>query len=136
MPNQNPMTVTIKKSTLLTKLQANRDKHRADYDKAMKNWRHEIAEEAKKIVMEAEEGTLQGMNGDHRHRGADKSHPLSTAIFDEPASFLESYTTTIGMLEMCEDQTIVLGHVQFRCYVQDEWEWKRDWMFSNSKYLG
>ncbi len=133
MPNQAPITVKIKTSLLVTKLRANKEKHRANYDTAMKSWRKEIAEAAKKVVAEAEEGTLKGMGGNYRHTTS--THPLSTAINDEPASHLDSYTTTIEMFEMCEDEEIVMGHTQFRCYVQDEWEWKQEWSASNSKYL-
>lgn len=128
------MSVTIKKNELLAKLQENKEKHRYDYEKAMKNWRKEVAEEGKKVFVEAEEGTLNGMGGNGRSRGT-TSHPLITAIFDEPECHLDDYSTAIGMLEMSVDDTVVLGHGQFRCYVQDEWDWKRDWMFSNSKYL-
>ena len=113
MPNQAPMTVKIKKDALLEKLRENKGAHRANYDTAMKSWRKEIAEAAKKVVAEAEEGTLKSMGGNYRHTTS--THPLSQAINDEPANHLESYTTTIEMFEMCEDETIVMGHTQFRC---------------------
>ncbi len=131
----NPMTVKVKKSTLLTKLRANKEKHRDEYDKAMTNWRKEVAKEARKVVGEAEEGTFSGSSiSKGRARGA-PSHPLTTVLYEEPDTHLAEYTTVIGMLEMSEDETIVLGHGQFLCYVEDEWDWKKDWMFSNSKYL-
>lgn len=136
MPSPSPMSVTIKKDKLLSTLRANREQHRADFQKAMKNWRRDVSEEARKVVIAANEGTLKGMSGTHRHNNrGDTSHPLNIVIFDEPHSHLEEYTTVIGMLEMCEDETIVLTSGQFRCYVEDEWDWKGAWVASNSKYL-
>lgn len=136
MPSPSPMSVMIKKDKLLSVLMANKEQHRSDYQKAMRNWRRDVAEEAKKVVAEASEGTLKEISPNHG-RGArgGKRHPLLAAVFDEPSSHLDAYTTVIGMLEMCEDETISLNRDQFCCYVQDEWDWKRDWVFSNTKYL-
>ncbi len=129
------MSVKIKKSKLLAKLQSNREQHQADYERAMKNWRKEVAAQAKKVVAEAEVGTLKGMSGVHRHHRGDTPHPLNTTIFEEPQNHLSEYDTVIGMLEMSEDATMLLALSQFRCYVQDEWDWKVAWVSSNTKYL-
>jgi hypothetical protein len=40
------------------------------------------------------------------------------------------------MLELSEDSVVTLNHTEFVNFVEDEWDWTRNFAISNSGYVG
>jgi hypothetical protein len=113
-------TVKIKVSDLLKHLKTNRAIHAKDYEEAMLGYRKAILDElkAKQIV------ACQNL---------DISHHLNTI---RPKSFEKDYDSIIAMLEWTTDKEVELDPVQFKQYVQDEWNWKQEFATSTAIYKG
>ncbi len=113
-------TVTVEISWLLSKLAANRSAHKADYKLARQGYKDEcikqLQEQMDKIV-------------------ADSNHDV---YIEEtpPKSYVATYDTAILMLNASVDSEVELTSIEFRSYVEDNWEWKDAWQYSNTKYLG
>lgn len=112
--------VTVKKGVLLTALEENRKIHAARHDAAMVGYRHKVKERLQVLAEQLEK------NGVLRE---DINLPA-------PMSFLHEYDTVIEMLKMSVDTEMKISQGQFRRYVQDQWEWKRQFDQMSAGYLG
>lgn len=110
----------MSKTELLEKLRENRDKHKADYDEAVANYRV-----AAKDALRAEVKKID--------RGEDFS--LSFQL-PEPREFLDQYDRAIGMLEMSVDETIELEDHEYEQFVQDNWPWAGQFAAATAFYNG
>ena len=52
----------------------------------------------------------------------------------QPVSRLNDYERILQMLDMSTQDVITIGERQFAQYVRDEWDWKQDFLASNSVY--
>lgn len=53
----------------------------------------------------------------------------------QPVDHTDEYDTIIGMLEMSEEHTISLGAIEYRSYIEDKWDWKQQFIGTNSRYV-
>ena len=53
-----------------------------------------------------------------------------------PKDHTKVYDTAIAMMRLHQDETVVLDSSQVRNLMLDEWDWKLDFLISNSKYSG
>jgi len=53
----------------------------------------------------------------------------------QPKDYTGEYDRAIKMLEMSVDETIEITSAEFQNFVQDIWNWSRDWALSNSGYV-
>lgn len=110
-------TVKVKKLDLLEIIRKNRHEHRAKYNKAFEGYRKECI-----IALEANlEALRQGKSVVHFTERPPEDH---TADYDR----------AIAMLDMSVDDVVEIFSREFQEYVQDDWDWKEEWMASNSKY--
>src|SRR5262245_52273143 len=114
------LKITAKKSEILAKLYANREQHT-------------------RMVAEAREGYIKQA----RERLAAALDELATGKLvslafrlSVPKDFTRLYTTTIAQLEAHQGDTIELSTSEFNMLMEDEWEWVRDFVTSNSSYSG
>lgn len=112
--------ITVKKEVLLTAFEENRKKHAARHEAAMVGYRHRAKERLQVLSEQLEK------NGVLRE---DINLPA-------PMSFLYEYDTVIEMLKMSVDTEMKISQGQFRRYVQDQWEWKRQFDQTNAGYIG
>lgn len=110
--------VPIKVSNLLEVLRANAEDHNMIYVEAMKGYRAEMITKLARMLIKAE-------------KNEDVPHALKLI---RPTHHLKEYATAIKMLEMCTDEEVVLDEEQFRQYVENEWHWRKAFLFSNSSY--
>jgi hypothetical protein len=112
--------VKVPKQKLQEKVKANRDQHRGQYEKAIKGWRREAMRICQTAIEECEKGSLV------------------TRIITEapPQDHTKDYDRVLAMLEMSVDTELTLDQQTFRQYALDDWQWKEEWVGSNSKYLG
>lgn len=117
-------TVEIKREDVLKTLRTNRVKHEETQGKALKVWAQKLQERL--------QDTLQALAKGQTPKDV---YDMVSDI-ERPTDVLQAYDDAIAMLEMDVRATITLTADEFKCYVQDRWDWKRDWLTSNSKYIG
>ena len=110
--------VKIKKSDLLSKITENRGQHRRIFEEALVGYRAAAIDELDRALKDAREGR-------RIRRGM-------TLV--EPLDHTAEYDSVIEMLKMSVDDVIELNWGAFLSYVRDEWEWKRQFLVTNSKY--
>jgi hypothetical protein len=110
--------VTVKKETLLAALRKNREGHRSVFLKAQEVFRRVCIEHLDKMIADAKEG-----------------RQFKTSIgLQAPQDHTKEYDVNIEMLEMSEDEKLVISEEQFRHFVQDDWEWRDDFLSNSAQY--
>ena len=110
--------VQIPRVALLEALKKNRDSHKA-------------------IVAEAREGYVKAARQALVKRMAElDAGKIVTLGFNlsVPVDMTKEYSTVIGMLEMSQEETITLSSAEYRCLVEDAWDWQNNFLMSNSHY--
>jgi hypothetical protein len=114
------ITITVKKDDLLGRLKDNRSSHRDLYEQAFDGYcklmREELEERLSRI------GARRAIDPYLRHQA--------------PEDHTGDYDDVIEMLCMAIGNEVELTQTQFRCYVKDDWGWKRQWTASTAAYIG
>jgi hypothetical protein len=111
---------TVNVTDLIDKVQANRDNHRAEWEKA---W---TAYEA--VMREWFESQLKRLA---KGKSFDRipPHPV-------PEDHTSDYDQLLGMLRMNTETTMELDWANYQQFVEDEWGWSRSTQTTNSYYAG
>jgi hypothetical protein len=112
------MSITATKATVLSKLHANRESH-------------------KKVVAEARAGYVTRARAalEKKLRLVAEGKIVSLAFsLKPPLDYSTVYDTAIRMLELHTGDTIQLDSAQVRSLIEDQWDWSRDFLVSNSAY--
>jgi len=110
--------VRVKKNELLEKVQDNRAKHRAIFEKALKGYRVAVIAELEIMLNEAKKGRR-----------------IKRAVeLIEPVDQTREYDRVIRMLEMSTDDVIELSQQEFTQYVMDDWAWKEHFLSTTIPY--
>jgi len=117
---QGLSVITVKKEKLLGHLKKNRDEHRGFFLKAQDGYRIQFVKELEVHLEEAKAGR------------SFKRH----VELDAPIDHTRDYDRIIQMLEMSTQDEVQITQLEFTQYVQDDWDWKRDFITTNSKYAG
>lgn len=110
--------ITVNKGELLDILRKNRDAHRAIFEEALEGYRKKVVEVLEERLEEARKG-----------RKWDVYVHLT-----QPEDHTRDYTVAIDMLTMSLSDTAELDEQSFRSFVKDDWQWKRQFLASNSLY--
>lgn len=110
--------VTVRTDELKVRLKANRATHRAQYEKAIEGWARECLQTLQQDIDALRNGVRRRL----------------TLMDPMPEDHTADYDCVLAMLEMSVDENQVLEHAVFRQYVLDDWQWKHNWVASNSKY--
>lgn len=113
--------VRVDKAKLLKILQQNRAEHRATFLEAQKVFR---------VV------AIKAL--DEQLKAARKGRPFvlaSLTKLEAPEDHTVDYDRSIEMLEMSVDTEITIDEREFQNYVQDRWQWSRDWASNNMQYV-
>lgn len=113
--------VKVKKASLVEILKTNRKEHRDLFLKAQAKYRELIIAALDEQLKEARDGKMP------------KWSKLSMLM--QPQDHTEDYDRVLHMLELSEDNVIELSARAFQNYVEDDWEWSRQWALSNSGYV-
>lgn len=114
----NSMKIEAKTAEVLNALRENREKHLG-------------------IVVEARDGYLKAARRELEHRLKQlESGKIVTLHFTlaTPRDHTDVYDTAIEMLSMHQQPTVILDSEQVRSLIQDQWDWTRDWVHTNSAY--
>jgi len=109
--------VKVSKEKLISKIKENRDNHTKSYEKAVKAYKKEALDQLEKLKELANEGNLN----------------LNLKLVT-PIDNTEKYDKLIEMFEWEEEDMVELEQHEFNEFVQDETQFARDAMFSNTFY--
>jgi hypothetical protein len=112
--------VTIRKDELLLVMRSNRAKHREEFQEADLKYRVAVITALQARLIEVQDGA------DIR---LDFKLP-------KPESHDKQYALVIRMLEMSVADEITITEHQFSQYVQDEWDWMRQFKAVTANYGG
>lgn len=111
-------SITVDKIDLITKVKANRDEHRQVFEEAIVGYRKFVHEQLEAMIAQLEAGkTIK-----------------QSFSFVIPEDHTDDYDRVIGMLEMDLEGRIVLDESLYRMYVDNDWDWARNFAVSNSGY--
>ena len=112
-------TVIVRKDELLDTLRINRSKHREVFEQAQKGYRIKAIKLLDAALKDAERGL-----------------EIRTYIeLESPIDQTRDYDRVISMLEMSVDTKVELSENEFSQYVLDDWNWKRQFLTTNSMYM-
>jgi hypothetical protein len=119
------MVTTQSTASILAKLKANRIKHEAAYLKALAAWKKAMvkAADAFQIKMHTWE------EGGHKGKVPEWEQPA------QPRSYVSSYNDVISQLETATNVEMQLTGDMYKQYMQDRWNWRRDFEHLNSTYV-
>lgn len=126
--SNNALHMWFPKNKVLDTLKINREKHKKAYQNTVDNWltsvlggqialQKAIVKESEKVVIKDVTSALKVLKE-----------------LDAPINFLPAYDRAIEMLELTQDESIQMDANQFKEYMKDEWSWKEQWRYSNTKY--
>lgn len=111
-------TVRVKKDELLTRIEANRDEHRAIFEEALDGWKKKVIESLEARYQDA----LQGKD-------------FNIVIhLPRPEDHTDQYDTVIEMLKMSQDDELELTQHDFACYALDKWQWQAAFLATSMDY--
>jgi hypothetical protein len=111
--------VTVNREELLEVVKENCKNHRIVFEKALEGYRKAVIDELEKMLVEAKEGKRIGRS----------------VNLVEPMDQTKEYERLIKMLEMSVEDEIDLNQHEFGCYVMDQWQWRDQFVASNSYYV-
>jgi hypothetical protein len=111
--------VKVSTKDLMSVITNNRTNHLNKLNVAVAKWREDVACVLRKNLDIVERNSSEKMD----------------RTPDRPESHIGDYDRALKMLAMSVDQSVTLTSEQFQCFVEDEWNWKRSWRLSNSKYI-
>jgi len=114
--------VTVKKDKLLEILKTNRKTHMEDYIAAEKGYYEELVERHEAALVIAKQGP-------------ECDTPVPNIHLQSPTDHTPEYDKIIGMLEMDIDDEVVLREDEYSSFVDNDWDWKRNWDVSNTMYM-
>lgn len=112
------MKLAVERDNLLDVLNTNRDAHRAIFEEAIEGYRKAAVEQLEEHIDRIKAGSL-------------KEVYLRVPV---PYDHTDEYERIIGLIQMSKDDEVVLTPDEYRCYVQDDWDWKNAWLISNKGY--
>lgn len=104
---------------LLVALKANRDNHRAEFEKAMIGYEIEAKEQLDAMIKKVSEG----------------KRPIVQIILPMPQDHTKDYDRVIKMLEMTIFASVELSQSEFGQYIMDDWSWKAQFTSSTAGYM-
>ncbi len=111
-------SITVKKATLLERVQVNRDKHRAIFEEAVVGYRKQAVGMLEQHITRIRQGKVVAVQ----------------VYLPTPEDHTRDYDRVLAMLNMAEGTTVEVTEQEFSQYVMDDWAWKRQFLASNSTY--
>jgi hypothetical protein len=118
--------VDVNKAELIKKLEENKTKHRENFENATKGYKTEVNARIKKM--------LDDLTADRLTPEEVKDRIFRIWQLPVPQDHTEDYEAAIEMLQMEVRSEISVTHNDFRAFVRDDWDWKKDWVASASNY--
>lgn len=120
--------VTVNRKKLLGTLINNKHEHIAAYAEAITEYRHEL------VVFLKDQLDKLASRIDEIEECETLDIPNIHFDKPKPVSYEDHYIRAIKMLEMSVDDHITLTPEEFACYVMDQWDWKKQFVHTNTLY--
>jgi hypothetical protein len=111
-------TVTVKVADLSKIVRENRGKHRAIFEEVLVNYKKQWIAELERMLTRVKRGKVINQY----------------IALPVPKDHTRDYDRILKMLDMHTGETVVISQQDFARYVQDDWEWKREFYTSASNY--
>ena len=112
------MAMKFKKNDLVLTVQKNRDAHRAIFLEALDGYKKKAIDQLEAHIERVKRGDV---------------YQLYVSLA-EPMDHTRDYNRLLKMLDMTVDEDIEITEAQFAQYILDDWEWKRQFISTNSAY--
>jgi hypothetical protein len=112
------MRPTVKVDELLTILKANRAVHRTVFEAALEGWQRQARVDVERIATDLAAGR----------------YPKISLNLPLPADHTRDYDRVIRMVTLHQGEEIVLSEEDAAQYIEDDWQWKRQWLSHSSTY--
>lgn len=109
--------IQVDRLTLIKTLKDNKISHVKTYKDSLEGYKTELVKHAEHNLSLAKEG----------------KHPEHFP-HRRPSNYEPQYTRAIKMLEMSEEETVRLTAVDFARFVEDDWDWKEDFVATSTLY--
>lgn len=110
--------VRLKKSQVLDALRDNREDHRRRFEEAMEGYKEQAVRTLEKHIEQIKANDPERV----------------TLNLPLPEDHTDDYDHAISMLEWSQDDEVILNRYEFRTYIEDDWDWKQQWMTTNQLY--
>lgn len=110
--------IKVRTSDLKEKVEENRKAHRAIFDEAVEGYLSKSLELLEAHIEQIKSGKMVRIQ-------------VSLAY---PEDHTVDYDRVLAMLEMSLEDEIEIDETTFASYVMDDWQWKRQFLTSNSAY--
>lgn len=117
--------VTLRKNELIETIRKNRKTHEELYKEALQGY-YEQRDEALALL------SVKCKKHDDKEDKDVDFHSLYRLL--RPANHTREYDRVIKMLEHHVADEVELSNEDFGRYFEDEWDWKQNWILSNSGY--
>jgi hypothetical protein len=112
--------VEVKVSDLISALKKNKEKHILDYKEAVDLYHIKVRERLEELVKSNQNNEIRKDNY--------AVHMIA------PVDASKKYDEYISMLSMSQSETMNLGTHEYKCFVEDQWDWAIAATLSNSTY--
>lgn len=118
--NQFELTVTVSRTLVLEKLIENRKKHHGIFVEAIERYRERAIRELNAKIDDIKRGKT-----------------LETYVrLPIPEDHTDDYNRAIRMMEMHILDDVEMTEATYRCFYDDEWDWKERWVGTTASYTG
>jgi hypothetical protein len=111
-------TVLVNRETVLERVKANREDHRAKFEEAIEGYKHRAIE-----LLEEHIDRI-------RYKGPERVF----VSLPWPEDHTEDYDRIVDQLEFSLDDKLELNEQEFNTYVRDEWGWQKNFAETYSMY--
>jgi hypothetical protein len=113
------MRIKVNKAEILVTIRANREAHKKIFAEAVEGYKKKAMEVLEQHIAEVKAGKF-----------------FTYIQLTLPSDHSRDYDRVIKMLEQHQGTEIELIEADYAMYVLDDWQWKRQFLVSNSQYSG
>ena len=142
--DQAERKVTVDRLNLIVKLKENRNKHVSEYNEALAGYveaanskldeAYDLAKKKIKANFELAKEKIKRFDKDYCKSGYIVLLEGITVELKTPQCFSEQYDTAISMFEWEVNATVEITHAEFKCFVEDKWDWTDGFMTISAMY--
>jgi len=107
------------KSELLAIIEANRDNHNEEFDRAVEVYRGRAVDELQRTIKRLGDGETLDLH----------------FTLPKPVNYSNEYNTVIGMLKHHQGSSITLDYDEYQRFVENKWEWSAHFAANSQVYL-
>lgn len=148
--NLSNRTVQVNREKLLSTLQENKTKHESDYKEALGMYaelaKQNVQESYEKAKADLEKNYYKNLNLIEEFKPDDIDYSKYSGHFlllhgtavnlPLPKNYSNQYQDAINMVSWDVNETLVLTHSEFKCFVMDEWDWSYEFKNTVLNYSG